>query len=670
MKRRIFFIIIIISFIAFNLLEIYGNDKSLQVNILDFSGDINAPKDRDSLAFSDQGAWFAYGFPTDSKNYGGFSGPFLMTEQNGVWCSKVLSQLSLYDIDADQKIKWDGFNYSIKSYNSHLEQTYKNNRLNIIQTLFFSSAHSAIMTTRIKNISKKAIRIRGTWEGEIFLKSLSIENKENGILIKSDKTDAEGYIQVFNDSIKKIINTKKSYSIVLKSFDIKPDETKDLILTHTFIFSQYDFKNEKKNLQKLVLNQNKFLKIRIREKEKQLKNLFGQLEKKWSKSIYRGLLAKALLTLQNNWRIPAGELKHSGLFPSYHYKWFHGFWAWDSWKHAVGLSKFNIELAKEQIRAMFDFEDEKGFIADCVYRDTSIEKHNYRNTKPPLSGWAVWNMYKRDRDIMFLKELYPKILKQHYWWYKNRDNDKDGLCEYGSTDGTLIAAKWESGMDNAVRFDNSKILKNHNGAYSLDQESVDLNSYLYAEKLFLHKMAAVLNKKIDKNKLKVEANALKIKIQNQFFDKQSGWFFDSNLSGENLIKVKGCEGWIPLWAGVATVGQAKMVKENMMSPKYFNLKIPFQTLSADHPKFKPNRGYWRGPVWLDQAYFGVRGLQKYNFKKEADTIIYKLLHNAEGVLEKGKSIRENYNPATGTGMEAQNFSWSAAHYLLLLIKDI
>lgn len=70
-----------------------------------------------------------------------------------------------------------------------------------------------------------------------------------------------------------------------------------------------------------------------------------------------------------------------------------------------------------------------------------------------------------------------------------RDHDGDGLCEFGSTDGSLIAAKWESGMDNAIRFDDSKILKNSEGAFSLNQESVDLNAYLYAEKEYLSKLA-------------------------------------------------------------------------------------------------------------------------------------------------------------------------------------
>ena len=40
-------------------------------------------------------------------------------------------------------------------------------------------------------------------------------------------------------------------------------------------------------------------------------------------------------------------------------------------------------LAKDQIRSLYNFQDSTGMIADCVFRATSIEKHNWRDTKPP-----------------------------------------------------------------------------------------------------------------------------------------------------------------------------------------------------------------------------------------------------------------------------------------------
>ena len=58
---------------------------------------------------------------------------------------------------------------------------------------------------------------------------------------------------------------------------------------------------------------------------------------------YEEIAVKCLQTLNNNWRSPAGFLLHDGLFPSYNYKWFHGFWAWDSWKQAAAIAEYDVE---------------------------------------------------------------------------------------------------------------------------------------------------------------------------------------------------------------------------------------------------------------------------------------------------------------------------------------
>ena len=162
---------------------------------------------------------------------------------------------------------------------------------------------------------------------------------------------------------------------------------------------------------------------------------------------------------------------------------------------------------------------------------------------------------------------------------------------------------------------------------------------------------------------------LKQKIQSQFYDKEDGWFYDTNLEGNVFIEGEGSEGWTSLWANAATREQAESVKNSMMNPKKFFTKVPFQTMSADHEKFDPLKGYWRGPNWLDQAYFGVKGLRNYGFNEDADKATIQILEGAEGLLGKGESIRENYHPLTGEGLHAQNFSWSAAHVIMLLLKD-
>jgi len=634
-------------------------------NILDYRITPNDSLDKSGLMFSDQGAWFAYSFPDSSEIIEDFTGPFLMTQQNGIWSSKSLAPIRIIIGDHPINSKKENI-IQQTNYSSHLEQTFNFSEIDLKESLLFLNGHTALFKYEFTNKEKHNIEVTYYWENYPSLaNSLEISSDENVVEIKSNKTKASGYITFPKTTTIKSYN--KNYSTQLQSIELNPNETKEVVVAHTFIFPEYSWVDERKLIANIDFDS--ILDARKAEKEEQLASLIENRKSQFKDNKYAEVLAKAHLTLQNNWRIPAGELKHEGLFPSYHYEWFHGFWSWDSWKHAVGLSFYDIDLAKNQMRAMFDFQSDDGFIVDCVYRDTTIEAHNYRDTKPPLSAWAVSKIYEKDKDIEFVKEFYPKLKKYHYWWYNKRDHDNDGLCEYGSTDGSLIAAKWESGMDNAIRFDDSKILKNDEGAYSLDQESVDLNAYLYAEKLFLATLAETLHKNDEVSIYKAEAEALKTKIQNQFYDPKDGWFYDTNLEGNTFIKGEGSEGWTALWAGAATQEQAAAVRDKMMDPKKFYTKVPFQTMSADHKKFDPLNGYWRGPNWLDQAYFGVKGLLNYGFDIDADKATVQILEGAEGLIGKGQSIRENYHPISGEGMESNNFSWSAAHIIMLLMED-
>lgn len=645
--------------------ENQNNSKLLNLrdDVLNFVGTPDSAYSRSSLVFSDQGAWFGFGLHDETHSSMGFSGPFLMTQENGVWSSQDLVKFNINGINSKK------FERIQTSDNSHLRQIFENKLLRVEQDLHFISGSSVLISTKVTNQSNKTITLHPDFSGNLFLEGVTIQGIGDGIELRSDKSRAVGSVKLCKGELNSINVDEESYKISLSDIDLAKNETKEYIVAVCFIFPEYSSEDENTLIARSAQNYNASLEVRRLEKSDQINSLEKKLDAKWTDDVYKDLLSKSVLTLQNNWRIPAGELKYAGVFPSYHYSWFNGFWAWDSWKHAAALAHYDISLAKNQIRAMYDFQDKDGFIPDCIYRDTLIEQHNYRNTKAPLSGWAVWKIFDQDQDLAFLAELYPLVAKQHSWWYLFLDHDHDGLCEYGSTDGSLIAAKWESGMDNAVRFDKSMILKNREGAYSLNQESVDLNAYLFAEKRFLLKMARALNKQKDVKELQREIKILRTQIQTTFFDENSGWFYDVSLDGKTFINAMGCEGWIPLWAGCATVEQAKKVKENIMNKKLFNTKVPLPTLSASHPKFEPDGGYWRGPNWLDQSYFGVVGLHEYGFHNEAYELTRKLMHNGEGVLEKGLAIRENYNPITGDGLESYNFSWSAAHYLLLLINE-
>ena len=128
--------------------------------------------------FSDQGAWFAYALPTSETTLG-FSGPFLMTEQNGIWLSNSLSQLEI-----------DGRHFVIKeenSYASHLNRISESDELRVEQTLAFLSASSALQTFDITNTSEADINVNVTIHGKLFEIGSSLYLYEDGLKIENCK---------------------------------------------------------------------------------------------------------------------------------------------------------------------------------------------------------------------------------------------------------------------------------------------------------------------------------------------------------------------------------------------------------------------------------------------------------------------------------------------------
>ncbi len=74
----------------------------------------------------------------------------------------------------------------------------------------------------------------------------------------------------------------------------------------------------------------------------------------------------------------------------------------------VWLSFFP-ELAKDNIRVIFDYQQPDGMIIDCIYPDAFLN-NNYRDSKPPaLAAWAVNEIYEHTQDLAFVKENVSEI---------------------------------------------------------------------------------------------------------------------------------------------------------------------------------------------------------------------------------------------------------------------
>ncbi len=633
-------------------------------NVLNVRGVPNEPRDLSVFSFSDMGAWFNFGLPGSANReaWGGFTGPFLLTH-GGTWLGKSFERLLVEDVSTGEIIDWSQSDSTVMDYYpGRVQQVLNVGDLAAHLDLIFVTNRTALLRAYVRNDSELPRRLRIGWQGDLMLEEASINALPNGVAVQFQENPAIVDLS-FGGVGFEIETDSNRYRALGAALALPSGGSDTLYATVSAYADSVDRSSQAGSIDDVLSRPEAHFERNRARWTGYLTDALGASDPQHLTPETRALAVKAVETLITNWRSPFGHLYHNGLFPSYAYRGFHGVWSWDSWKHARALANFVPELAKDQLRVMFDYQDEHGMVPDVIYADST--ENNWRDTKPPLSAWAVWAIYERTGDQGFLEEMYPKLWRYHEWWYANRDHDVNGLCEYGSTDGTRVAAGWESGMDNAVRFDSASMVRNNPRAWSLNQESVDLNSYLYAEKLYLADMADEIGRVRDAALLRAAAEDLQALIRSTMFDDETGYFYDIDIETKQPLLVQGPEGWIPLWAGVATDDQAESVVSVMMDSEKFATRVPFPTLAADHEKFDPRDGYWRGSVWLDQAYFAIKGMERYGYTREANDMRTRLFESPAGLLD-GGPIHENYHPQTGEPLNAPHFSWSAAHYLMLL----
>lgn len=579
--------------------------------------------------FTDLGSWMGFTPPQKTKWVNGFCGPFSIDSRQLISRSLVTVGFASEKQDAKSQVfRPDSVSY----FPGELYLSASSSLGSIEQRLIFVSDSEALLRCQSNT------HLSYQFMNDLIATGAKCEINQNSCVF----TMPSGEIAAITFSPEsKLRLTKRGYVAICGA-----DEGYAVI---SFVSNSNELEAKLEKARIIIGNPNKC----VAENKKRWNDYLSKVLRPEMPEVYNRIAVKSVVTLISNWRSAKGGLLHDGVVPSHAVGYFVGFWAWDSWKHAVALASFAPELAKNQVRAMFDYQQEDGMIVDCIYLTRG--ENNNRDSKPPLAAWAVDEIYKATNDTAFVKEMYPQLLKYYRWWYANRDHDHNGICEFGSVDGTLEAAAWESGMDNAIRFDHSKMIKNGENAWSIDQESVDLNAYLAVEHRLLKKMAGIIGQPFQEKDYTKDVN-------NYFFDNQVGFFFDKRLDG-TFVREEGSEAYTPIWANIATKEQVAQSLKILTNPTKFSTYIPFPTAAADNPKFIA-KGYWRGPIWLDQTYLAISGLRKYGYKELADKYTRQVFDRLQG-LQGGGAIHENYGTHTGEVLKAPHFSWSAAHLLMM-----
>ena len=582
--------------------------------------------------FTDAGSWMGFTLPQKDHWVNGFCGPFSLDMNRRQWMAQSAVTVRYAD-QANVIFTPDSTCY----FPGELYLSASSEEGKIIQRLNFLDASTALL--RIHSDAGKELSLTASQWG----KEIQVQTDQNTVIARHPSGEIVALTFTPDVSVK---GTDNNYQAKINGSE------HDTYVAISFYTGEKELSAGLQKAQLALSNPQEGLKANKERWEGYLTKIL----RKDMKPEYDRIAVKAVVTLISNWRTHRGGLLHEGIVPSHAAYYFVGFWAWDTWRFSAALAKFDPELAKDNIRAMFDYQQPDGMIIDCIYTDPA--ENNARDSKPPLVSWAVDEIFTHANDTAFISEMYPQLMAYYKWWYNKRDHNRNGMCEYGSTDGTLEAAAWESGMDNAIRFDDAKMLKNDGAedAWSMDQESVDLNAYLALECKLLKKFAGILGVTFD-------GPDYSSQVADYFFDKEKGFFFDRRLKDGSFIQEPGCEAYTPLWTKVATADQVKAMLPLLTDTAKFSTYIPFPTVAADHPKYNP-RGYWRGPIWLDQTYFAIRGLRNYGYNQLADEYTLQVFDRLSG-LKEGAPIHENYGTHTGERLKAPHFSWSSSHLLMM-----
>jgi glycogen debranching enzyme len=388
-------------------------------------------------------------------------------------------------------------------------------------------------------------------------------------------------------------------------------------------------------------------------------------------------------------------------------------WLWDTAFHAIVLSNFDTNWAKEEIRNYLKGQWEDGFMPHVVFWTINLgslphwafieSKSGFKNffkksltfrkatitpktsaiTQPPVLPIAVEEIYQKDQDLEFLKEVLPSLAKGIRWLLTNRDPDLDYLI-------SLISPN-ESGMDELPVFqlvsgysgtDSTKLRyyyrkpdllnkKNYYNSKKILQKDYFNTEEVLFNTIFVEACRSLSRLFKEIKNLEEAAFFIEIALKSEKSLLEKCWnereniFYSLYSKRELQTNIKTVASLMPLYLdGLEGEKLKLLVDEHLLNPEEFCTDYPIPSVAVDEPYFYPEdlggnmisgtSLLWRGPTWINTNWFIVKGLRKHGYKDIADNIVEKMV---EMVQREG--FREFYNPLTGEGYRRDNFGWSS-----------
>ena len=339
-------------------------------------------------------------------------------------------------------------------------------------------------------------------------------------------------------------------------------------------------------------------------------------------------------------------------------------WYWDSCFQAIAWRRYDPDRAERELRSLLGAQRDDGFIGHTIFWNqplTGSRRYVYNvisptdpttaSIQPPLLAWA-WGI------VIGEPSAEPGLVRHHEWLAEHRDLEGDGLIWIVSPD--------ESGLDASSQFDGIWRHEAHGlpGYLRLVRRNrrlgFDLRPIARAGGPVCCEV--VTNVLYNLSRLAMGQPSLTPALIARTYDEARGVFLPSSHPSPRGTPATTIAALAPLALPdlPAEIGR-RLVEEHLLDPAQFWTPVPPPSVSAADPSFSlrdrglfGQRRYWRGPAWINTAWLCWLGLVRLGYESEAAELAQRL---GATVAEAG--LREYYEPHTGAGMGALDFSWSS-----------
>ena len=211
--------------------------------------------------------------------------------------------------------------------------------------------------------------------------------------------------------------------------------------------------------------------------------------------------------------------------------------------------------------------------------------------------------WRRTGDTALIKKLWKNIEAALDWMKIYGDADADGFLEYIPHAMGLRNQGWKDSQDSVFHRDG----KLAEGPIAL----CEVQAYLYAAKKEATGLSRLLGKDELAASLRTEAEALKKKFNEVFWDEELGTYVLALDGNKRPCRVVSSNAGHALFSGIADPEKALRVAESLLSEDVFS-GWGIRTIGAKERRYNP-MSYHNGSVWPHDNAMTAYGLAAYGF---------------------------------------------------------